>query len=77
MSVLKRAFSQAFNEKKTHRLSLVPFYQHFDDYFVMVTCLTAACLFALQSRLQVNAKLLLSLGKRICFLFVNLKRAGC
>ena len=37
----------AFDEKKAQRLSLVPFYQHFDDYYVMVTCLTTACLSAL------------------------------
>ena len=44
--------------------------------FVMVTCLTAACLYLLYNRLQVNAKLLLFLGKQDIFLFGSLKGQG-
>ena len=43
----KRAFSARRLTIKTALMTVV-FYQHFDDYFVMVSCLTAACLFALQ-----------------------------
>ena len=45
----KREFSvQCSTIKKALTTVISTFYQHFDDYIVMVTCLTAACSFALQ-----------------------------
>ena len=45
----KRAFSvRCSTIKKALTTVISTFYQHFDSYIVMVTCLTAACSFALK-----------------------------
>ena len=47
-------FNAAFDDKKAPMTVVSAFfYQHFNDYFVMVTCLTSACLFVPYSRLQI------------------------
>ena len=68
VSILKKGiFNAAFKGTNVCRKCL--FYQHFDDGHLFdisfCICFTIGC------------KLLLFFGKRICFLFGNLNRAGC